>query len=205
MFGPAGILIALIVLTMALALFFFFRPPVAAGAGEKILAFIGLFILPALCLGGGFSAHIEHSKMTHSCVSCHAMQPFGRSLYVDDPNYIPAAHFQNHRIPPETACYACHADYTFYGPLKDKLVGLERVYIQYVSGPPKHITFKGRYSNGQCLRCHAGARNFEGNPIHQAIRSALASNQTSCISSGCHDTVHNVAALDHLKFWRPGP
>ena len=75
--------------------------------------------------------------------------------------------------------------------------------MQYVSTPPKTIHIRGGYSNLQCLHCHAGARNFEANPVHQAIMDSLESNQKSCISSGCHDTVHNVAALGNVKFWSP--
>jgi len=204
MFGPTGILIALIVLTMIVAVFFLVRPAVTASPREKILAFIALFILPVLCVGGGMSTHMQRSEQTRFCISCHAMAPYGRSLHVDNPSYIPAAHFQNHRVPADAACYACHADYTIYGPLKDKLQGITRIYTQYVGTPPKTIHVPGGYSNLQCLRCHAGARSFEENPVHMAIMDSLKSNQMSCISSGCHDTVHNVADLDHVKFWGPG-
>jgi hypothetical protein len=31
----------------------------------------------------------------------------------------------------------------------------------------------------------------------------LKSNQLSCVSSGCHDTVHDIANLDKQKFWSP--
>jgi hypothetical protein len=31
----------------------------------------------------------------------------------------------------------------------------------------------------------------------------LKSNQLSCITSGCHDTVHNVDSLNKFKQWRP--
>ncbi|MGH9739085.1 MAG: NapC/NirT family cytochrome c [Candidatus Acidiferrales bacterium] len=204
MFGTTAILIALIVVSAILALFFLVRPVVAAGPREKILAFIALFILPVLCVGGGMSAHIQRSEQRRFCISCHSMQPYGRSLYVDNPNYIPAAHFQNHRVPANEACYACHADYAIYGPLVDKMRGLKRIYMQYVSTPPAHITIPGGFNNDQCLRCHAGARDFEGNPVHRAIMASLTSNHMSCVTSGCHDTVHDIASLGHVKFWSPG-
>jgi NapC/NirT cytochrome c family, N-terminal region len=204
MFGPTGILIALIVLTMVLAVFVLVRPAFTAGATGKILAFIALFILPVLCVGAGMSVHMQRSEQTRFCISCHAMQPYGRSLYVDNPSYIPAAHFQNHRVPANQACYACHADYAIYGPLVDKMRGLKRIYMQYVSTPPAHITIPGGFNNNQCLRCHAGARDFESNPVHQALMASLTSNTMSCVTSGCHDTVHNIASLDHVKFWSPG-
>ena len=204
MFGPTGILIAVIVLTMVLAVFFLIRPSVTAGAREKILVFIALFILPVLCIGGGMSTHMQRSEQTRFCISCHSMENYGKSLYVDDPNYLAAQHFQNHRVPADMACYACHTDYTIYGPLKDKFQGITRIYMQYVSTPPKTIHIRGGYKNLQCLHCHADARSFEENPVHTAIMDSLKSNQMSCISSGCHDTVHNVAHLGHVKLWRTG-
>lgn len=204
MLGLSGILIALVVLTIVLAILFLIRPSVTAGATGKILAFVALFILPVLCVSAGMSAHVQRSEQTQFCISCHAMEPYGRSLYVDDTSYVPAQHFQNHRVPADEACYACHADYTIYGPLKDKLRGVTRIYMQYVSSPPAHITIPGGYKNDQCLHCHNGARSFEANPVHQALMASIKSNQMSCITSGCHDTVHNVGSLDHVKFWKPG-
>lgn len=198
-----GLLIAQIVVTILLVLILLIRPAITAGATGKIVAFIALAVLPCLCLIGGMNAHVQRSEQTQFCISCHSMEPYGRSLYVNDPNYIPAAHFQNHRVPADQACYACHADYTLFGPLKDKLRGVTRIYFQYVSKPPNPIRIPGGYSNGQCLRCHLGARSFQEDAIHSAVMDTLTSNQMSCISSGCHDTIHNITALDHLKFWRP--
>ena len=203
MTGQTGILIVLIVLSVVLASIFLARPSVTAGPTGKILAFLGLFILPALCIAGGMSAHMQRSEQAQFCLSCHSMEPYARSLYIDDPKYIPAAHYQNHRVPAEQACYACHADYTIFGPLRDKLRGVTRIYMQYVSTPPNPIRISGGYNNAQCLHCHAGARNFEENAIHSAIMDTLKSNQLSCIS--CHDMIHNTAELSHLKFWRPAP
>jgi cytochrome c-type protein NapC len=131
------------------------------------------------------------------------MVPYGKSLYVDDPTHIPAQHFQNHRVPADMACHACHADYTIYGPMKDKLAGITRIYMQYVSAPPNPITIPGGFKNGQCLHCHLGARSFEENQVHAAIMDSLKSNQISCLTSGCHDTAHDVANLSHEKFWKP--
>jgi cytochrome c-type protein NapC len=202
--GSSGILVALIVLTIALAAVFLVRPSITVGVTGKIFAFVALCVLPALCISTGVSTHMQRSEQTHFCISCHAMAPYDQSLYVDDPTYIPAQHFQNHRVPADMACYACHADYTIYGPLKDKLQGIKRIYLQYVSTPPRTIHIPGGYNNLQCLHCHSGARSFEGNPVHVTMMDSLKTNQLSCTSSGCHDTVHNVAHFDHVKFWRSG-
>ncbi len=201
---PIGLLITLIAVTIAVAALFFVHPSIIRGATGKILAFIGLCVLPALCVAAGMSTHMARSEQTKFCISCHSMENYGKSLYVDDPKYLPAAHFQNHRVPPGTACYACHADYTIYGPLKDKLQGVKRIYIQYVGRPPDKIEMSGGYSNLQCLHCHAGARGFEGNPVHVALMDSLKTNQMSCLTSGCHDTIHNASQVDQLKMWSPG-
>jgi nitrate/TMAO reductase-like tetraheme cytochrome c subunit len=200
-----GILICQIVLSIVLASIFLIRPSLTSATGWKIVAFIGLGVLPALCLVGGMNTHVQRSEQTQFCVSCHVMIPYGQSLYVDDPNHIPAQHFQNHRVPADMACYSCHADYTIYGPLNDKMQGLKRIYMQYVSTPPDPaaIRIAGGFKNAQCLHCHLGARSFEENPVHTAIMDSLKSNQLSCLSSGCHDTAHDIANLSHEKFWTP--
>jgi len=125
---------------------------------------------------------------------------------VDDPSYIPAAHFQNHRVPPDEACYTCHTDYGLYGGVRAKLGGLRHIYIQYFGTAPRpeDIQLYKPYNNRECLHCHVGARSFEGNAVHTAMRDQLISNEMSCISSGCHDTVHNVKEQSKVKFWTPG-
>ena len=200
-----GILICQIAVSIVLASIFLIRPSVTTGAAWKILAFIGLCVLPALCIVGGMNTHVQRSEQTKFCISCHVMAPYGQSLYIDDAAHIPAQHFQNHRVPPDMACYACHTDYTIYGPLKDKMQGLKRIYVQYLSTPPDpaSIHIQGGFKNAQCLHCHLGARSFEENPVHAAIMDSLTSNQMSCLTSGCHDTAHDVANLAHDKFWKP--
>jgi cytochrome c-type protein NapC len=200
----AAILIAQIILSVIFAAIFLVRPSLTKSTGWKIVAFIGLCALPGLCIVGGMNLHMQRSEQTKFCISCHAMEPYGRSLYVDDPKYIPAQHFQNHRVPAEMACYSCHADYSIYGPLNEKLTGLTRIYKQYVTSPPNPITIPGGFDNRQCLHCHLGARNFEENPVHSSLIDSLRSNQMSCLTSGCHDTAHDVASLNHVKFWGPG-
>ena len=199
-----GILICQIAVSIVLASIFLIRPSVTTGAAWKILAFIGLCVLPALCIVGGMNTHVQRSEQTKFCISCHVMAPYGQSLYIDDAAHIPAQHFQNHRVPPDMACYACHTDYTIYGPLKDKMQGLKRIYVQYVSTPPDpaSIRIQGGFKNAQCLHCHLGARSFEENPVHTAIMDSLTSNQMSCLTSGCHDTAHDVANLAREKFWK---
>jgi cytochrome c-type protein NapC len=201
-----GALICQIMLSIALATIFLFRPSLTSGTGWKIVAFIGLCVLPVLCLIGGMNLHVQRSETTRFCTSCHVMVPYGRSLYIDDAAHLPAQHFQNHRVPADKACYSCHADYGIYGPLNDKMRGLTRMYLQYVSTPPDPaaIRIPGGFKNAQCLHCHLGARSFEENPIHSAMMDQLKSEQVSCLGSGCHDAAHDIANLSHQKFWNPG-
>ena len=100
MLGLTGVLIALVVLTIVLAGVFLVRPSITVGATGKILAFVGLCVLPTLCIGTGMSFHMQRSQQTAYCISCHSMESHGQSLYVLNTNYIPAQHFQNHLVPP---------------------------------------------------------------------------------------------------------
>ncbi len=201
--SPDVLLYALIVVSAALIATIVIRPSITLSREGKILAFTAFLILPVLCTCWGASEHIERSKRTQFCLSCHVMEPYGLSLNVDDPAYVPAAHFQNHRIPVNEACYTCHTDYALYGGVVAKMRGLQHIYVQYLGTIPHPIKLYTPYNNRECLHCHLGARSFESNPIHMAMLDSLKSNATSCVSSGCHDTVHNVENLSHVKFWSP--
>jgi cytochrome c-type protein NapC len=201
MISPQTLILFLFALSGCLILLLVLRPSLTANRNGKILAFVTLFALPILCAFVGTSAQLERSKETSFCLSCHIMEPYGRSLQVDDPHYIPAAHFQNHRIPTEQACYTCHEDYVLYGGIRAKWRGLHHVYVQYLGKPMNPIQLYVPYNNRECLHCHLGARSFEASPTHTALHEEIVSNQMSCLTSGCHDTVHNVAGLDKVKFW----
>ena len=179
-----------------------FRPSLTAARGGKMLAFVALFLFPVGVAFMGASEHMERSHQTEFCLSCHIMEPYGRSLRIDDAQFIPAAHFQNARIPRDQACYTCHTDYVMYGTIDDKWRGMHHVYAQYIGHPASPIHLYTPFNNRECLHCHAGARSFEENAIHMAIMTDIKSNQLSCVSSGCHSNVHDVAHLSDKKFWQ---
>lgn len=131
------------------------RPSITASRTGKIFAFLLLFLLPLICLGMGTSYHIERSKETTFCLSCHEMEPYGKSLLVDDPGHLPAAHFQNHRVPADVACYTCHTNYAMFGGLRAKMHGLRHVYIHYLSTPqaPENIKLYDAYNNRIASAC----------------------------------------------------
>jgi cytochrome c-type protein NapC len=207
MLSPTTLMELVFILSLALVVLFFARPAFTARREGKILAFVALFLLPVLCSAVGFSAHMERTKTTQFCLSCHVMEPYGQSLYVDDAHYIPAAHFQNHRVPADEACYTCHTDYALYGGIRAKMRGLHHVYVQYLGTPPApaDIRLYTPFNNRECLHCHLGARSFEESPTHTALHDEIVTNQMSCLTGGCHDTVHNVATLANVKFWKPAP
>ena len=207
MAAPTIFILLLLALTIILIAVIVFRPGITATRGGKMMAFLVLFALPVLCVGMGGSAELQHAKSTEFCLSCHIMEPYGKSLLVDDPGHLAAAHFQNHRVPPEEACYTCHTNYAMFGGVKAKLGGLKHIYVYYLRTPPtpEDIKLYEPYHNRECLHCHAGARSFEEGAVHTAdpdLLPALRANTTSCVSSGCHDVVHNVRSLKDAKFWK---
>ena len=123
-------------IVLALAILLAVRAELTRARGGKILAFVVLFIAPCLRYALGFSEHMERAESTQFCLSCHVMHDFGQSLYVDDPSYIPAKHFQNNLVPRDHACYTCHTDYTMFGTAHAKMRGLHHVYVQYLGKIP---------------------------------------------------------------------
>ena len=199
--------LALVGLTMALVLVMLLFPGVTRPRGGKILAFFPLFLLPVVASGLGGWTHLEKSKRTEFCLSCHVMSDHGKSLYVDDSKFVPAVHFQNHRIPADEACFTCHTNYTMYGDLTAKMRGLRHVYVYYLGTVPKPSELKlyEPYNNRECLHCHEGARTFEEGALRSAdseIMANIKSNKLSCVSSGCHDQIHNVGKLSERKLWK---
>jgi cytochrome c-type protein NapC len=206
--STALILILFMAIVAALSLLTALRPELTAVRGGKIFAFVALCILPLLSIWAGFHEQIERSTSTQFCLSCHVMGDFGKSLYVDDKSFLPAAHFQNNFVPRDHACFTCHTDYTMFGDYKAKWRGVHHVVVQYFGKIPKpeDIKLYTSYNNGECLHCHAGARSYEEASSHHKSSDMLAlaaSNQLSCTSSNCHDIVHNVADLNGATFWKP--
>lgn len=201
-------LICITAVVIALAMLTAFRAELTRVRGGKILAFFALCILPILAVWIGLHEHLERSTSTQFCLSCHVMADFGHSLYVDDKSYIPAAHFQNNLVPRDHACFTCHTDYTMFGDYRAKWRGMHHVWVQYFGKIPKPAEIKlyTAYNNRECLHCHAGTRKYEETSSHHKDPNMLAlaaANRLSCVSSGCHDIVHDVGTLDGATFWKP--
>jgi cytochrome c-type protein NapC len=193
---------ALIALSIILIGLLLLRPSITAAPGGKIIAFIAFFILPILATGMGASIHLENSTSTKFCLSCHVMESHGRSLYIDDQQYIPAAHFQNNRIPKDHACFTCHTDYTMFGDVNAKLRGLRHLYVYYIKGAPAKLALYEPFKNRECLHCHANGRSFEDTSPHKEMMVQIKADEMSCLT--CHNKIHDDANVDKLKKWK-GP
>jgi cytochrome c-type protein NapC len=195
-------------LTVASLIYLAMRPEATRGVAGKAYAFLLIFLGPSLALFAGASAHLERSKSTQFCLSCHVMEPYGKSLLVDDKEFLAAQHYQNNRVPRDHACYTCHTDYVMFGPVRSKLRGLRHVYVNYFGSAPDTIHLYTPYNNRECLHCHLGSRSFEESSGHQDEESpmkAIKAGSISCLSAGCHDVAHNVRELADAKFWKPVP
>ena len=191
----------------ALALVVGLRPQLTRTREGKILAFLALFIMPAMTLVMGFSEHMEHATSTKFCLSCHVMHDYGQSLLIDDPSYLPARHFQNNSIPRDRACYTCHTTYTMFGDVSAKKRGLRHLWVQYAGTIPRpqDVKLYDPYNNRECLHCHMGARNFESASPHNKTADILTnakSGKLSCISAGCHEFIHDVASIKDQTIWK---
>ncbi len=206
MLGPLTIaVVGVVVLSAVFALVVLARPSVTNVKLGRAFAFAALFLVPLFALTLGVTDHVERSKTTEFCLSCHAMEPYGKSLLVDDRALIPAVHYQNHLVPSDKACFTCHTDYTMYGDVSAKLRGLRHVYVNYLGKVPQKIALYTPYNNRECLHCHRGSRSFEEGATHTLEEGTMAkikSNQLSCMSSGCHESAHNVAALRDATLWK---
>ena len=203
----ASVIVLFCLAALVIALFVGFRVELTRSREGKILAFVALFGLPVMAAWTGFSEHMDRAQSTQFCLSCHVMGDYGRSLYIDDPSYVPARHFQNNRVPRDRACYTCHTEYSMFGGVKAKARGLRHLWVQYVRGAPKPEAIKlyDPFPNSECLHCHLGARRFEEGSAHNKIPDLLSrvkADQLSCVSSRCHEFVHDVASLKDATFWK---
>lgn len=201
------ILITFVALAALLITTVMLRPDLTTTRGGKMLAFISLFILPVALAGAGVQTHVELSKRTEFCLSCHIMKPYGQSLRIDDVSHLAASHFVNHRIPAGEACYTCHTDYTMFGGTKAKMRGLKHVWVWLTQNKQPPLKLYTAYTNQNCLHCHLGAKSFEEGATHNAdadIMLQIKADKMSCVSSGCHDLNHDTMNLDKQKFYYPG-
>lgn len=179
------------------------HPEALASRRGKILALLIFVALPAAVTLVGANAHMERAKETDFCLSCHVMEPYGESLWLDDPAFLPAKHFQNNLVPRERACFTCHTTYTMFGDVNAKVAGLKHVWIYYTGQTPEKIKLYQPYNNRECLSCHLQARSFVEGELHKDILEDLRANKASCLE--CHSQSHDIAALATHPRWSAAP
>jgi cytochrome c-type protein NapC len=197
---PLSAIIALTVGVAIVVLLFFGAGVLASHTVGRVVLLVGLLALPVLLSAGNISYGFHQSSTTAFCLSCHEMEPYGKSLFVDSPQALAAFHYQNRLVDRETVCYSCHKDYAMFGDVTAKLNGLRHVWAHYIAGVPKKIELYRPYPNSNCLHCHDDMRRFVEAPVHKPVLSALYAGTTSCLS--CHRIAHDMAKVDAGDFWQ---
>lgn len=177
-----------LVVAIILALVVARRPEITASSGGRILAFASLALIPSLAATEGVLVHLEQSKSTEFCLTCHVMEPYGTSILTDDSEMIPAVHYRNKYVPRDSACYACHTQYAMFGDLKAKLSGVKHLYVNYLGTIPDTLATYEPYRNRECLHCHGDTPQFEKNEMHVDMLAELRDEEVSCLD--CHDRIH---------------
>lgn len=177
-------------LGVLLGVLFLARPSLARSRSGALLGALALGGLPLFLLWIGMDVHVQHSKETDFCLSCHSMLPYGQSLTEAEEGMLAGVHFEHHYVPQEYACYSCHTEYTLYGGLKAKFAGLQHMWHSYVVGVPDPIELYGDYANRECLRCHEGVPSFVQQPAHEGQLEELSEGALSCLL--CHGPLHGV-------------
>jgi nitrate/TMAO reductase-like tetraheme cytochrome c subunit len=186
----AAVLLSLVIL----------KPGIVRTLEGKVLLLLALFLAPAIAAYGGVNEHLEQTRTTGYCLSCHVMSDYGKSLSAENPAAIPAAHYQNNRIPRDHACISCHTEYGLSGDHRAMARFTRNAAETYLGRVPEKLRAR-RTKNRECLRCHVGARSFEKNAAHQEGAGPLVSlasikaGKISCTKSGCHHSVHDVRAV----------
>jgi cytochrome c-type protein NapC len=187
--GLAGVLVVL----------FGARQLLGSPGGRRVLLVVGA-LLPLVASAGTVKEGFQESSRTRFCLSCHEMQAYGKSLFADNRQSLPAVHFQNRLIEREDACYTCHTDYALFGDVKAKLNGLRHVYVHYLGKIPEKPRLYQPYPNHNCLHCHEDGRRFVEAPAHQPVRGPIASGEMSCLK--CHTVAHDMKAVAEHRFWQ---
>lgn len=198
-----GIVVALAVALLTATLAYFGVPALLRERWGRLALLVGAGVLPLVATAGGLSAGYRESSATRFCLECHEMQPYGASLFADNPNALPAVHYQSRLIDRDAACYGCHADYAMFGDVTTKLNGLRHVWVHYLGEAKDPIELYHPYPNSNCLRCHDDARSYLESRGHQGMAAELREGTTSCLK--CHRVAHDFESVGANHLWEAEP
>ena len=163
----------------------------AESRGRKVFLLISMALVPGVWMLAVAAHDIHAMEKVDFCIKCHSMDGYYESLHSQNKDSLVAAHYQNNRVPQETACYECHADHTpVTGFVKTKMKGLHEAYLEYLGHVEKPVKMRKPFGNVNCLRCHGDAKNFKD--AHSDDLAALVSGSTACLD--CHDVAHVLSA-----------
>ena len=111
-----ALLTALVAILAAFVLYFS-APRLAGSVAGKLALLLGVVLVPLVAVSGGTGYAYTESSSTEFCMSCHEMEPYGRSLFVDDRAALPAVHYQKRLVDRDHACFQCHTNYAMFGDL----------------------------------------------------------------------------------------
>ena len=178
---------------------YFFAGRLAGSTAGRLALLCGVFFLPLIAVGTGATEAYRASSSTEFCLSCHEMERYGQSLFVDDRTVLPAVHYQKRLVDRDHACFACHTNYTMFGDIEAKLDGLKHVWVHYLGEPPEQIELYAPYASANCLHCHDDARSYVEHPAHGPVREALTAGEKSCLD--CHRSGHALPLVEEGRFW----
>jgi nitrate/TMAO reductase-like tetraheme cytochrome c subunit len=199
-FQGVALLTALVAIVAAFVLYFS-APRLAGSVAGKLALLLGVVLVPLVAVSGGTGYAYTASSSAEFCISCHEMEPHGRSLFVDDATVLPAVHYQKRLIDRDHACFQCHTNYAMFGDLAAKANGLRHVWVHYFGDNEGPFELYEPYPNLNCLHCHDDARSFLEAKGHQGKIEAMRSDETSCLS--CHSAGHAHEQVEEGNFWLP--
>ncbi|MCH2110948.1 MAG: hypothetical protein MK135_16645 [Polyangiaceae bacterium] len=153
----------------------------------KLMALIGLVILPAGLVAAGNYHLFEGTHEVKSCESCHVMKPMVTDMYDPQSDSLAAKHYRNHWIN-DRQCYTCHSGYGLNGDFAAKMEGYRHM-VRYTTGVYQEpIASRTVFDQSSCLNCHANTNGFKKINSHHIAGVLLANNELSCLN--CHGVAH---------------
>jgi cytochrome c nitrite reductase small subunit len=159
---------------------------------QKIVLFFVILVLPGLLSLLTVETSFSRAKTVEFCGSCHTMTPWIEDVTSDESDSLAGDHFKRRWIQHDQ-CFTCHSNYSFLGPLKAKIRGMQHVMAFYMGGHEGPIKLYEEFPNENCLQCHVDAKGFREDSNHDPI-DELLSGKTRCVE--CHEQLHDVEQED---------